>query len=55
MVNLNKYNLMLLKKPLLDCLLHGSVLRRAERIEYQVHSFITKHLKNCYPKSILEL
>ncbi|XP_070154969.1 probable methyltransferase TARBP1 [Polyergus mexicanus] len=55
MKQLNECNLLQLEKPLLSCLLHGSVLRRDKRIENYAHLFIIKHLGQYYPKHILAL
>lgn len=55
MKQLNECNLLQLGKPLLNCLLHGSVLRRDKRIENQAHLFIIKHLGQYYPGDILAL
>ncbi|XP_020300131.1 uncharacterized protein LOC109863885 isoform X2 [Pseudomyrmex gracilis] len=52
---LNAHNLTKLQEPLLSCLLHGSVLRRDERVENHAYLFITKHLMKYYPKHILAL
>lgn len=55
MKKLNKCNLLKLERPLLSCLLHGSVLRRDKRIENYTHLFIIKHLDHFYPKHVLTL
>ncbi|XP_050458983.1 uncharacterized protein LOC126855407 isoform X2 [Cataglyphis hispanica] len=55
MKQLNECNLLQLEKPLLNCLLHGSVLRRDKRIEKHTHLFIIKNLGQYYPKHILAL
>ncbi|EFN85513.1 Probable methyltransferase TARBP1 [Harpegnathos saltator] len=55
MERLNVSNLMRLGKPLLNCLLHGSVHRRDERVESHVYLFIIKHLGQYFPKHILVL
>ncbi|XP_014488611.1 PREDICTED: uncharacterized protein LOC106751882 isoform X2 [Dinoponera quadriceps] len=55
MERLDVDNLMKLEKPLLNCLLHGSVLRRDERVENHVHLFIAKHLGQHFPEHILTL
>lgn len=52
MKELDTYNLMKLNKPLLNCLLHGSVLRRDERVENDVHLFIFKFME-VYSEDIL--
>jgi hypothetical protein len=52
---LNECNLIQLQKPLLNCLLHGPVLRRDKRVENHAYLFITKHLAQYYPKHILAL
>lgn len=46
-------NLMKLEKALFNCLLHGSTLRRDERVENRVHLFIAKHLGQYFPKRIV--
>ncbi|XP_032671611.1 uncharacterized protein LOC116844322 isoform X2 [Odontomachus brunneus] len=53
MERLNPRNLIKFEKPLLNCLLHGSVLRRDERVENCANLCIVKHLRQYFPKHIL--
>lgn len=55
MKNLDVCNLIKLKNPLGNCLLHGSIYRRDKKIENYAHLFIMKHLDQYYPKHIITL